>query len=413
MKYGLIGERLGHSFSKDIHSRLGGYEYELREIKQDKLDAFMRERDFLGINVTLPYKQRVMPYLDWISEHAKKIGAVNTIINQGGKLYGYNTDFYGLKSLIMHAGIDPKGKKAAILGSGGTSKTAMAVLEDMNAGEILRVSRGGGDGLISYEMLKSEHKDVEIIINTTPVGMFPDVFGCVLDISEFSALKGVIDVVYNPMNTTIVQSARERGIKAEGGLYMLVGQAAVASELFLNEKGSSNPNIIDEIYRNIKAESENIVLIGMPSSGKSTVGKILAERLGRKFIDTDELITEKIGMSIKSYFEINGEEAFRVIETEVIRDIASEIGAVIATGGGAILKKENISALKYNGNLTFIDRPIEMLCATDSRPLSSDEKSLRDLYERRYEIYLSACDNRVDGSVEAEEVAEKIMENYK
>ena len=414
MKYGLIGERLGHSFSGEIHALLGEYEYELCEIAQDDLDGFMRARDFLGINVTMPYKTAVMPYLDWIDGPAREIGAVNTVVKAGGKLCGYNTDYYGIMMLLVdRARIDAKGKKAAILGTGGTSKTALAVLTSLGACEILRVSRGKKDGSISYEELYSEHSDVEIIVNTTPVGMYPNIYECPVDLSKFENLIGVIDVVYNPINTALVQDARKRGIRAEGGLYMLVAQAAVASELFLDENGATSPSDIERIYEKIKAKKENTVLVGMPSSGKSTVGRLLAERLGRRFVDTDELITEGIGMSIPEYFERYGEAAFREVECEVIREISAESSLVIATGGGAVLREENVSNLKKNGKIYFIDRPIDALIPTDDRPLSRDRSALLELYEKRYPIYCSLCDVRIDADCDATSVCEKILENLK
>ena len=409
MKYGLIGERLGHSFSKSIHEKLG-YDYELREIARDGLESFMREGAFEGINVTIPYKEAVIPYLDVIDEAAREIGAVNTVVNRGGKLYGYNTDFYGMRMLFDHAEIDPKGKKAVILGSGGTSKTARAVLSSLGASEIMRVSRSGKDGAISYEELYRDHRDAEIIVNTTPLGMYPEIFGCPVDISKFEGLVGVVDAVYNPINTTLVQSARERGINAEGGLYMLVAQAIGASELFTGVKCPAY--MIDVIFDAVKGERENIVLIGMPSSGKSTVGRLLAEKLCYDFADTDELIVERIKMPIKDFFAKYGEEKFREVESEVIRALAENGGTVIATGGGAILRKENISALKYNGKIIFLDRPLEKLITTDSRPLSSDREALERLYNQRYPIYKSVCDAIVPSVLEPDYVANDILENY-
>ena len=406
MKYGLIGEKLGHSFSKVIHERLG-YDYELVEIAPDKLDAFMKEKNFLGINVTIPYKEKIIPYLDEIDENAKEIGAVNTIVNRDGRLYGYNTDFYGMQMLFSHAGIDPSLKKVAILGSGGTAKTANAVLKSLGAGEIINISRSGK---ISYTDLYNNHSDTEIIVNTTPVGMYPKIFDRVVDINKFYGLSGVIDAVYNPLNTTIVNEARKKGIAAESGLYMLVGQAIRASELFLGIKYPSY--MIDVIYEGIYTEKENIVLIGMPSSGKSTVGKILAEKLGSRFVDTDELITDRIKMPIAEFFALYGEEEFRRIESEVIRDLAGENGLVIATGGGAILKEENVFNLRYNGKILFIDRPPELLIPTDSRPLSNSRATLENLYNKRYPIYCDACDARIKASGTPTEVAENILENY-
>ena len=405
MKYGLIGEKLGHSFSKIIHERLG-YDYELVEISRDNLDAFMKKKDFLGINVTIPYKEMVIPYLDEIDENAKKIGAINTIVNRNGKLYGYNTDFYGMNMLFAHAGVDPYKKKAAILGNGGTAKTAMAVLESLGADEIITVSRSGN---INYDDLYNNYSNIDIIVNTTPVGMFPNIFDKIVDVNRFDNLSGVIDAVYNPLNTTIVSKAKQKGIPAESGLYMLVGQAIHASELFIGIKYPSY--MTDVIYEGIYSEKENIVLIGMPSSGKSTVGKVLAQKLGARFVDTDDVITDRIKMPIAEYFALYGEEEFRRIESEVIRDLAGENGLVIATGGGAILKEENVFNLKYNGKILFIDRPLELLIPTDSRPLSNDRRALENLYNKRYPIYCNVCDACIKASGTPIEIAENILEN--
>ena len=410
MKYGLIGERLGHSFSKMIHTKLGDYDYELREIPKEELDGFMREGDFLGINVTIPYKEAIIPYLDEIDEEARKIGAVNTVVNRGGRLYGYNTDFYGMKALFTHAGVEARGKKAAILGTGGTSKTAAAVLESLGASEILRVSRGVRDGSITYGELYESHTNTEIIVNTTPVGMYPNIDGCAVDVSQFPALSGVIDAVYNPIRTGLVMSAMEQGIPAEGGLYMLVAQAIRASEIFLNKE--YHPETLNDIYDKIRREKESIVLIGMPASGKSTVGYMIAERLGRKFVDTDEMITDRIKIPIKDFFTLYGEEKFRGIESDVIRKLAGEASLVIATGGGAVLREENLSALKYNGKIYFIDRPLEKLIPTDTRPLASDKASIEARYNERYALYCEGCDVHIDADFDAESVADKILENF-
>lgn len=410
MKYGLIGEHLGHSFSKVIHEMLSDNLYELREIARDELDCFMRSGDFSGINVTIPYKESVIPYLNGIDEGAKKIGAVNAIVNRGGMLYGYNTDFYGMRALILHAGIEVDGKKAAILGSGGTSRTATAVLNSLGAKEILRVSRSGRDGSLTYEELYEKHSDTEIIVNTTPLGMFPDIDTVAIDISGFDKLSGVVDAVYNPLRTRLVLDAGERGITAVGGLYMLVAQAVRASEIFLDKKYDND--VIDKIYHKIKSDKENIVLIGMPASGKSTVGKILAKKTGRILVDTDELIVKKAGIEIKEIFARFGEAKFREIESEVIREISGNGALIIATGGGAILRCENVRDLKKNGRLYFIDRPLEKLIPTESRPLSSDREAIKRRYDERYDIYCSVCDERIDADCEADSVADKILENF-
>ncbi|MBP3402235.1 MAG: shikimate dehydrogenase [Clostridia bacterium] len=410
MKYGLIGEKLGHSFSRTIHEMLSDNLYELREIPKDELDGFMKSKSFSGINVTIPYKESVIPYLDEIDEGAREIGAVNAIVNRCGKLIGYNTDFYGMQKLFLHAGIDAKGKRAAILGSGGTSRTAMAVLRSLGADEILRVSRSGKDGNITYDELYSRHSDIEIIVNTTPMGMFPNIDGAAVDVSKFENLSGVIDAVYNPIRTQLVLDAMAKGIAAEGGLYMLVAQAVRASEIFLDTNYSED--IIEKIYRKINGEKESIVLIGMPACGKSTVGKILAKKTGRTLVDTDELIVKKVGMEITEIFRQYGEDKFRDIESEVIAEISGNGSLIIATGGGAILRDKNVRSLKKNGRLYFIDRPLDALVPTDSRPLSSDRTAIEKRYEERYGIYSSVCDKKIDADCDAETVAEKILENF-
>ena len=411
MKYGLIGEKLGHSYSKIIHGMLGDYEYEPHEVAPEELDGFMRAKDFLGINVTLPYKEAVIPYLDEIDESVKSIGAVNAIVNRDGRLCGYNTDYYGMKALISHAGIEVKGCKAVILGSGGTSKTAKAVLCDLGAKEVFRVSRSGKDGAITYAEMGEKHLDAQIVVNTTPLGMYPNIFDMPLALLNLKNPQGVIDAVYNPLRTMTVMEGRSYGARAEGGLYMLVAQAVRASEIFLDTHYPEKTT--EEIYEKLIRQKENIVLIGMPASGKTTVGKILAERLGRRFVDTDEEIVRLTGMSISDIFKNEGECAFRQMEQEVIQRLAGETSLVIATGGGAILKPRNIYALRMNGRIFFIDRPLEKLVPTESRPLSSDRESIEKRYGERYSTYLSSCDVRIDADCDANNVAERILENYK
>ncbi len=410
MKYGLIGERLGHSFSRIIHERLGDYEYELCELKKEEVEGFIKRRDFLGINVTIPYKETVIPYLDYIDEAAREIGAVNTVVNRGGRLYGYNTDFYGMKALIERLGIEVSGKKAVILGTGGTQKTARATLRALGAGEILITSRRAGEGVITYEELYREHTDAEIIVNTTPVGMYPKGGVSPANVSKFDRLVGVIDAVYNPLSTHLILGARERGIPAEGGLYMLVAQAIRAAEIFLDKKYQGT--VLDEIYSEIYEKKENIILIGMPSSGKSSVGRRISELLGREFLDTDSLIKENVGMEIPEIFKTLGEEKFRDYESEAVREAAARGGIIIATGGGAILREENIRALRSNGRLYFIDRPLECLIPTADRPLSSDRAAIEKRYKERYPIYTAVCDEHIDGGGTQDEVAMRILKVF-
>ncbi len=410
MKYGLIGERLSHSFSKEIHEALGGYEYEIREIERDALDAFMRKRDFTAINVTIPYKEAVIPYLDFISDKARAIGAVNTIVNQGGKLYGYNTDFSGMTDLINKAKIEIKGQKTLILGTGGTSKTALAVLSAMGASEIHLVSRSGGEGVITYDEAYEKHSDAEVIVNTTPLGMYPSIDGLPIEPSRFQGLSGAVDAIYNPLRTRFIRASEEMGAAAEGGLYMLVAQGVRASEIFLGREYPEGTT--ERLYNKILRSKENIVLSGMPASGKTTVGKLLSERLCRPFIDLDAEIVKYAGRSIPEIFSEGGESLFRNIETEVVRKISPISGAVIATGGGAVLRDENVRLLSQNGRIYFLDRPLEMLMPTDDRPLASTAEAIVKRYNERYERYLSTADVRIENGGSAEEAAEKILGDF-
>lgn len=398
MKYGLIGKKLGHSFSKPIHEKIGGYEYELKEIAPEDLGAFMERKNFLGINVTIPYKSDVIPYLDYIDAAAEKIGAVNTVVNRDGKLYGYNTDFGGMRALILKQGFDYTDKKVLILGTGGTAKTALAVAEDLGAGEIITVSRSGS---VNYKNVYTLHGDADYIINTTPVGMYPDNFSSPLDIYSFKKLKGVTDAVYNPLKTRLCIDAEANGIPCECGLYMLVSQGVLACEYFMGGLCFDRERLADEIFSQLKKEKQNIVLIGMPGSGKTTTGKALCENTGRELIDTDEMIVDKYG-EISTIFEKNGEQYFRDLEQEAVMEASKRSGVIISTGGGAVLREENVRALKQNGVLFFLNRPLCDIVPTDDRPLSSNYEALKKRFEERYDIYVSSADYEIhiDGSVE-------------
>lgn len=406
MKYGLLGEKLGHSFSKEIHARLADYEYELRELNAEELDALFRKKDFEAVNVTIPYKQTVIPYLDEISERAKTIGAVNAVVNRNGKLFGDNTDFAGMRALALHAGADMKNKKVLVLGTGGTSKTACAVAKDLGAREFLRVSRTKKEDAVTYEEAAEKHSDAQIIINTTPVGMFPKTNASPIDLSVFPKLEAVLDAIFNPLRTELVLTAQERGIIASGGLYMLVAQAVYASALFLNKKADEKKT--DEVYKEILNEKRNIFLIGMPSSGKSSVGKKLAEMAGKEFEDTDAMLVKRFGEPIADYIRKNGEKTFRDAESEVIAEAAKERGKVIATGGGAILRKEKVREMKRNGVTVFLDRDLSLLTATSDRPLSSTKEALERLYNERFPIYEKAADVTVKSNDEIGAVAQAV-----
>ncbi|MCQ2438911.1 MAG: shikimate dehydrogenase [Oscillospiraceae bacterium] len=408
MKYGLIGEHLSHSYSCEIHALIADYDYELKELAPEEIDGFFREKSFTAINVTIPYKQTVIPYLDEISEEARSIGAVNTVVHRGERLLGYNTDFVGLLSLARKLGVPLTGKKVLILGSGGTSRTARAVAEKLGAGEILTVSRTARGGGITYEEAVSLHSDAQILINTTPVGMYPQVDGQAISLAPFTALEALLDVVYNPLRTDLVLEAEARGIPAAGGLYMLASQGVAASGYFRDV--SIDPAVTDRVFRSVRNDKRSIVLIGMPSSGKSTVGALLARETGKPLFDTDAIITERIGMPIADYFALHGEAAFRELESEVIRELSATGGKIIATGGGAILREANVRALKRNGLVVFLDRSPEKLIATADRPLSSDREALMERYRERYGLYCAAADVRVDGDGTPETVAESVLQ---
>ena len=405
-KYGCIGNKLTHSFSKEIHEKLADYEYNLMELTEEEIPLFFEKKDFSAINVTLPYKQTVIPYLDYVSDIAKRIGAVNAVVNKGGRLYGYNTDYYGMKALIDKVGLDLKGKKVLVLGTGGTSKTARVLASDLGASQILAVSRREKEDSITYIQAVSEHADANIIINTTPSGMYPNPESKPIDISAFVCLEGVIDAVYNPLCTNLVLDAKEKGIKAEGGLYMLVMQAVVAVEKFLDteiEKDKAN-----QVFASILSAKENVVLTGMPGSGKSTVGRLLSIE-GFEFFDTDFEIEKRCGCTIAQLINSKGEKYFRDLETQIIRELSLDCGHIISTGGGAVLREENVRNLKRNGKLYFIDANLGRLVLTDDRPLSNTPEKLKELYISREDIYKSTADVTVPDLPTPEDEAEFIL----
>lgn len=421
IKYGLIGEKLTHSFSKEIHEEIGRYDYGLLEIPRTEIGKFLKEKDFKAVNVTIPYKREVIPFLDEISKEAKAIGSVNCIRNDGGRLIGHNTDFDGLSALADYAGIDMREKKVLILGTGGTSDTALAVAKMAGASEVYKVSRRapGSDRalerdeapVVTYEDARRRCKDAEVIINTTPCGMYPNIFSKAIDLEDFKRLDGVLDVVYNPLSTMLIARARSMGVKGKGGLYMLVAQAVKAAEFFLScEYGKEE---IDRIYEKIYKKKLNIVLTGMPASGKTTIGRIIAQKLNRELIDTDLLIEKDQDMTIPQIFHQFGENYFRDVETRIIKEAAAKTGTVISTGGGAVLRGENVEALKLSGRIFFIDRDPAALTPTSDRPKAFNREEIMKRYEERYDIYVSTADHIIKSEETAEEAAFEVLEEFK
>ena len=409
-QYGCIGRKLTHSFSREIHAKLADYEYKLIELTEEEVAPFFEKKAFGAINVTIPYKQTVIPYLDAVSPVAQRIGAVNTIVNKDGKLWGYNTDYHGIIALIERVGIDLTDKKVLILGTGGTSKTARILAADLGAAEILTVSRRTTQEHITYEEAIRDHTDARVIINTTPSGMYPNCEDTPIDLGFFPRLEGVIDAVYNPLRTNLVLDAKEKGIKAEGGLYMLVMQAVVAVEFFLDT--SIPKERADQVFAEICAAKENIVLTGMPGSGKSTVGRLLHPD-GFTFFDTDEEIEKRCGCAIKDLIREKGEPYFRDLESDVIREISASGCRIISTGGGAILREENVRCLNRNGKLYFLNAELSRLQATDSRPLSDTAEKLKQLYTQRLPIYQNTADVIVPDMASPQKEAEYITTKRK
>ena len=408
MEYGLIGMPLTHSYSPLIHSYLGDYSYELKELTSEKLEDFICSRSYKAINVTIPYKEAVIPYLDYVDEASLEIGAINTIINEDGVLKGYNTDYYGLKNLIINANIELKGQSVLILGTGGTSKTAYAVATSLNASWIKKVSRHPSTpDAITYEDAYADYKDVDYIINTTPVGMYPNIDNSPIDLKAFTNLKGVIDVIYNPYRSKLLLDAKELNIRAIGGLYMLVAQAHAGASLFFRKELPLS--LLESTYKGVRSKVTNLVLIGMPSSGKTTIGKILGERLNMEFIDSDDVIIDRIKMPIKEFFASHGEDAFRDVEADVINELSMKKGVIIATGGGAVLRPSNVTNLQANGRLFFIDCPLELLTPTNNRPLSQDNDALKAMYSLRHPIYESYADYVINASTSIEEEVQDIL----
>ena len=411
MKYGLIGHPLGHSFSPELHSILGNREYELADILPEDLESFFAKREFRGINVTIPYKKDVIRFLDDISDEAGMIGSVNTILNRNGRLFGYNTDAFGLETLISKVSTDGlKNKNVLILGTGGSSLTAEYVAQRQGAISVKKLSRNPAqENEIGADELKDVAGDTDFIINCTPVGMFPDTSGIPYDVNPrmFPRLSGVVDLIYNPLRTRLTFGFSDQGIRTVNGLLMLCAQAYKAHELFTD----STPSVsVNELYSVVNSSKTNIVLIGMPSCGKSSVGKAIAEITGRPYVDCDIEIEKRAGIKIRHIFEKYGEDSFRGIESDVIADIcAGANGLIIASGGGAVKLSENVFNLKKNGIVIYIDRSTDKLISTPDRPLSKDKSTIENLYRERRDMYLCAADVTVDGNGTVDETARAII----
>lgn len=412
LRTGLLGEKLSHSFSPQIHHALVGdrYTYELFERPPEAVEGFIKGDEWDALNVTIPYKQVVMPYLDIITDEALRIGAVNTITRlSDGRLKGDNTDYFGFHRTLTACGCDPKGKKALVLGNGGAAATAVTVLTDMGA-EVILLGRSdrsvGGISPEPYETVYERHPDAEVVVNCTPVGMYPKLIGqSPVELSRLPRVTAVFDMVYNPARTALLQEADRLGIPAYNGLLMLVAQAKRACELFLGEE--LEDDLIDTIVADIARETGNIVLVGMPGSGKSTVGKALAEAMGRPFVDTDALIVEDAGRPIPEIFATDGEEVFRAFETEAVKKAGMMSGAVIATGGGVVTRERNYAPLSQNGKIVFIHRDLDKL-PTAGRPISRSNP-LEELYAKRLPLYKTFADVEVDNNGEVEDTVKTIL----
>ena len=404
MKCGLLGRKLGHSYSPQIHAQLAGYSYELFEKEPEELEKFLRNGDFTGINVTVPYKKDVIPYLDEMTPRAKKLGAVNTIVRRDGKLIGHNTDYFGFLTMVQSSGLNINGKKVLILGSGGASNTAVAVMEELNA-QVIVISRSGAN---SYENLHL-HTDAALIVNTTPVGMYPHTGKSPVDLDLFPKLEGVLDVVYNPARTQILLDAEKRGLVAVNGLLMLVAQAKEAAEWFAETKFPNEK--IPEIHSILRRQMENIILIGMPGCGKSTIGKKLADALGKEFVDADQVLEAHFGRPITEIIPQDGETAFRAMETEILEILGKKSGLVIATGGGCVTQPRNYPLLHQNGMIFWLKRDLQKL-PTHGRPLSQNNK-LSELYKVRKPLYQAFADVTIDNDGDTSQTIHQILEALK
>lgn len=401
MRCGLLGQKLGHSYSPQIHAMLGDYSYELFEKEPEELEAFLKCGDFSGINVTVPYKKDVIPFLDELSPTAARLGAVNTVIRKDGRLIGHNTDYFGFLTMVRSSRLDMCGKKVLVLGSGGASNTSVAVLEELGA-LVTVISR---TGVNNYQNLHL-HRNATVIVNTTPVGMYPGNGHSPIDLDLFPTLEGVLDVVYNPARTQLLLDAEQRGLVSMNGLLMLVAQAKEAAEWFSGNQ--IDDGAVTKIHKHLRQQMENIILIGMPGCGKSTVGRLLAEKTGRTFVDADAEIIRLAGKSIPDIFSQDGEDVFRDWETKALTELGKQSGLIIATGGGCVTKERNYPLLHQNGHIFWLKRDLDKL-PTDGRPLSQKNR-LEEMYQVRRSMYDRFADHSIDNNGAADVTLAQILE---
>lgn len=394
MQCGLLGRKLGHSYSPQIHGQLASYDYSLFEKEPEELEGFLKNGNFVGLNVTIPYKKDVIPFLDQLSPVARRLGAVNTIVRRrDGRLVGHNTDYFGFRYLVQQSGLDVSGKKVLVLGSGGASNTAVAALQELGA-RVVIISRSGENNYGNLHL----HANASVIVNTTPVGMYPNTGVSPIDLGCFPQLEGVLDVVYNPARTQILLDAENRGLVAMNGLWMLVAQAKESAEWF---SGETIPDSrIVQIHAALRAQMENIILVGMPGCGKTTIGRLLARETGKQFVDADEALEARVGRKITDIIPTDGEAAFRCLETETLAELGKQSGFVIATGGGCVTQERNYPLLHQNGTILWLTRALDKL-PTEGRPLSQTGK-LQQMLATRQPMYRRFADAVIenDGTVE-------------